>query len=1069
MPTLCSERTYETIFCASKLTTNRSRIAIALVMVAAITALGSWLSAHAAAPSLAPGNPGDVVADFALGQVDLNHNMLNFGGAQAMANEGASIQGDAAGLAVDRTSTPNGIYIADRLNSRVLGWSDVTKLVSGAAADIVIGQPDFHSHLCDDGTAAGDMGGVGADSLCGPAGVAVDSSGNLYVADSLNNRVLEYANPLARFRASGQSTGFIAQVVFGQGSAGNNFTGKGSAAGPTGLNGPQGLVLDAAGNLYVADFYNNRVLEYDAPLSNPAAPNVTADLVFGQGAAGNDFTSTIGATTATGLAGASGVAFDSSGNLYVADMGNNRVLEYNSPLANPASPNVTADLVFGQPDFTHRGIGNGTNGLFGPSYVALDDTDNLYVADMANNRVLEYNSPLANPASPNVTADLVFGQGSTGTQFSTANCAVGATGLCSPGGVAIDAIGNLYVVDMINDRALVYNSPLNPNSGEAGAGDVTADLALGQIDLMHNMLNFGGAQALRAGQVPNIHGIAIDRSTTPAGIYISDQGNNRVLGWSDIAKLTNGAPADIVIGQPDFYSYRCDNGTAPGSAGQYSLCAPAGLAVDATGHLYLADLGNNRVLAYASPLASFRAGGQTTGFAAALVIGQGSTGNNFTARACGMGATALCEPQGVALDAAANLYVVDKSNNRVLEYNAPLANPAAPNVTANLVFGQGSSGNNFASNACAVGATGLCDPIGVALDGANNLYVADSHNNRVLEYNAPLANPAAPNVTANLVFGQGSSGTDFTSGGCGQGPSATQLCIPTGVAVDAAGSLYVTDFSNNRALVFLSPLTPPTPTPTPTPTPSQSPSASASPSVSPTGTGTATPTAAPTPVPGSQAGTITAPSPVTVTTTTGQNVSAGSFSYTNTGGAAQQIGAVNVTASDPAALASLTLELLSPSRSVTVTPVTASNVFVFNPPITVAAGGTISFSLTADTAMSMAQLQHRLMLSGLLSGGSRRSPIAPLGAGLLAIGLMLQGLDGRRRRRAVVIGMALLALATVATGCGSSSSRSPVTGLSTGVSVSGALTSPVTLSTVTVTGGTRTASTTQQVTGLGFE
>src|SRR5208337_2172431 len=141
-----------------------------------------------------------------------------------------------------------------------------------------------------------------------PAAVAFDSSGNLWVADYSNNRVLEYTTPF--------STDEAASLVIGQ----SSFTGTGSATTSTGLWGPAAVAFDSSGNLWVADYSNNRVLEYTTPFSTDEA----ASLVIGQ----SSFTTSVSATTSTGSWGPAAVAFDSSGNLWVADVGNSRVLEY---------------------------------------------------------------------------------------------------------------------------------------------------------------------------------------------------------------------------------------------------------------------------------------------------------------------------------------------------------------------------------------------------------------------------------------------------------------------------------------------------------------------------------------------------------------------------------------------------------------------------------------------------------------------------------------------------------------------------------------------------------------------
>ena len=132
------------------------------------------------------------------------------------------------------------------------------------------------------------------------------------------------------------------------------------------------------------------------------------------------------------------------------------------------------------------------------------------------------------------------------------------------------------------------------------AGDTTADVALGQTDFVHNMVNFGGLNALNA---PG--GVAIDAS---GHVYVADVGNNRVLGFANVAALANGASATIVIGQPDPFSYACTT-TPTGLCLTGKTCTAsnrnvAGVAVDASGNLYVADACDNRVLEFNSPFNS---------------------------------------------------------------------------------------------------------------------------------------------------------------------------------------------------------------------------------------------------------------------------------------------------------------------------------------------------------------------------------------------------------------------------------------------------------------------------------
>ncbi len=388
-------------------------------------------------------------ADIVLGQPNPTSTAAGYGGASGMH--------EPYGMAIDTSVTPNRVYVVDTYNSRVLGWNDVATLTNGEAANLVIGQLDFTSH-------AANTGGETAATLADPLGAAVDAAGNLYVADTSNSRVLEYAKPFAACAGKFPCVGGAANLIFGQ--CGSFTSVYGCGEGVVSANTlylPEGVAVDGLGNLYVADSGDGRVLEYTAPLT----PNTAANEVFGQGGSftGSGCNSGGLGVTATTLCDSSGLAVDGSGNLYVADTANERVLEYSTPLTN-----TTANQVFGQGgSFTSSASnydGVTANSLYYPFGVAVDGSGHLYVADDLNDRVLEYNTPLTN-----TVADEVFGQGG---DFTSATCnyfGIGATAatLCSPTGVAVDGSGHLYVADQGDNRVLVFTSPLVATSPTATA------------------------------------------------------------------------------------------------------------------------------------------------------------------------------------------------------------------------------------------------------------------------------------------------------------------------------------------------------------------------------------------------------------------------------------------------------------------------------------------------------------------------------------------------------------------------------------------------------------------------
>jgi sugar lactone lactonase YvrE len=717
-------------------------------------------------PLLASGNAGDTVADAVLGQVNVPSTNFSFNTVNFVDGAGLDLQDQTFGsVAIDTSRTPNRVYVADTANNRVLGWSNITAFTTHAAADIVIGQPNPYTTICNNG-------GLSSTSLCDPQGLAVDeANGNLYIADTGNHRVLFYLSPF--------TTDTEADDVFGQYGSFNTNSCNNSGLNASTLCNPAGLAVDSNGNLYVADYSNNRVVEFNTPeriTSKSGSGDTTADVVFGQAGSFTAGSCNNGGLSATTLCNPIGVAIDTSDDLYVADYSNNRALEYLTPL----TTDTAADVVFGQHgSFTANSCNNSgisAQTLCNPAGVATDSSDNLYVADYRNHRALGFLKPFK--SSP--VAKKVFGQNNSFTSnlcdntFSGTRTPANTKSLCFPAGAATDSSDNFYLADSDNNRVLEYDTPFTATTvatGVVGQGDFTVGTK-NRVD--GNGFNFDG----------NTGSVAIDSSVTPNRIYVVDTANNRVLGWNNISAFTTHSPANLVIGQPDSFQSLANNGGISAT----SLNAPRGIVVDTAGNLYVSDTGNNRVLEYNTPFSK--------GARAAKVFGQAGL---FTTANCnngGVSANSLCAPIGLALDGNNILYISDFNNNRVLEF----ANPRT-NSTANNVFGQNGSMTSNACNDISLSASSLCNPAGVAVDSARNVYIADYSNHRVLEYNKPLTT----NFTADLVFGQGNN---FTTRNCNNGGvSASSLCNPRWVAVDPGGNLYVADTANDRVLEYNTPLT----------------------------------------------------------------------------------------------------------------------------------------------------------------------------------------------------------------------------------------------------------------------
>jgi len=331
------------------------------------------------------------------------------------------------------------LVVSDYYNNRVLIYD--SPFSTGESASVVLGQSQFTTSAT----------GTTADSMFFPIGTSEDSDSNLYVNDTANSRVLQFKPPFAN--------GMAASLAIGQPDFTSGFPNDGTPnASQNGLNFAWGSAFDSSGNLWVADTGNHRILEFKPPF----ATGMNASLVLGQA----NFTSNMPAgppstaTTSSGLDGPDMLAFDPSGNLWVTDAGNSRVLEFVPPFAN----GMAASLVIGQPDFVSNGPATTVSGLADPVGIAFDGAGDLWIE--GGNRVLEFKPPFAN----GMNASLVLGQAS----FTTDTAATTQNGMSVPFGIASDSSGNLYVADYVNDRTLQFTPPFS--------NDQNANLVFGQAD-----------------------------------------------------------------------------------------------------------------------------------------------------------------------------------------------------------------------------------------------------------------------------------------------------------------------------------------------------------------------------------------------------------------------------------------------------------------------------------------------------------------------------------------------------------------------------------------------------------
>ena len=345
-------------------------------------------------------------------------------------------------------------------------------------------------------------------------------------------------------------------------------------------------------------------------------------------------------------------------------------------------------------------------------------------------------------------ASLVIGQ----PNFTTSTRTLTQNSTSGPSGCDVSPMGMLGVFQQSGQRASIWNN-LPTTNGTA------ADVLVGQSSFTSN------SGVTNASTVSSLNGGVF--SANGRKVLLADSPRNRVLLWNTVP-TTNGAAADVVLGQTDFVS-----STAGTTAS--TMRNPRGAVVSPDGRLIVTDAQNNRVLIWNSVP-------KTNGVAADVVIGQ----TDFVSNTSGRSATQMNTPWGVDVSPDGKLLVVDERNNRVLVYNQiPTTNGAA----ADVVIGQ----PNFTAGGTAVTATGSNNPLGVDVYADGKLAIAEFGNDRVLIYNQiPTTNGAA----ADVVLGQ----ANFTSSG--PAITASRMDEPYRGAFDLNGRLFVAGRNMNRVMVF---------------------------------------------------------------------------------------------------------------------------------------------------------------------------------------------------------------------------------------------------------------------------
>ncbi len=524
----------------------------------------------------------------------------------------------------------NNLYIADTGNNVIREIVAATGKIGTIAGN---GTPGY----------TGDNGLPTSAELDEPYGVTVDSIGNLYIADSNNSVVREVS----------VATGDIATIA-GNGTRG--YAGDGAAATSAELYYPIGIAADSSGNVYIADYDNNRVREVSAATSNiiTVAGNGT-DNYGGDGRA----------ATGAGLYYPAGIATDSSGNLYIADTGNNVVRKVAA-----ATGDISTVAGNGTPGYTGDGKAAINAELSAPYGVALDSNGNLFIADTSNSVIREVAAATGNIST-------VAGNGTAG--YSGDSGAATSAELDEPFGIAVDPMGNLYIAD--TDNFVIREV-------SAATGNISTIAGIGVYGYS------GDSGPATSAQLSYPAGITLDSG---GNVYFADYANNRIR---EISATTSNIATVAGNGTGGFSG---DGGAATSA----ELDEPIGVAVDSSGNLYIADFENDLIREVSASTQNI-----------STIAGNGM--NGYSGDGGPATSAELAGPEGVAVSFAGRIYVADASNYRIRAF----PDPTTPTITwpapASIVAGTALSAMQLDATANIPGTFVYTPASGTVLSAGNN-------------------------------------------------------------------------------------------------------------------------------------------------------------------------------------------------------------------------------------------------------------------------------------------------------------------------------------------------------------
>ncbi|HLK22199.1 MAG TPA: hypothetical protein VKT81_24800 [Bryobacteraceae bacterium] len=595
---------------------------------------------------------------------------------------------------------------------------------------------------------AGDGGPATAAEISDPAAVALDSSGNLYIYDT-GNEVIRKVD----------ASGNISTVVGTPFKSGATGDGGLANAATLNLHAGGGLAFDKSNNLYIADVLNSAIRMVNATTGKIST---FAGTIGKYGNAGDG-----GAATSAQLTYPFGIAFDPAGNLFISDA-------YVFAIREVSAKDGTIKTIAGtpgKPGYAGDG-GPAASALMSYPYdLATDSQGNVYFADLSNNVIRKVTVGSTPPTISTIAGNQPLGPGFAGDGGS----AVSAQ-LNTPVGVAYDsAAGTLYISDFLNAR---IRQVTGGTIGEfAGADHAQGDGGLASAAYLYfpqdvaedsagnfyiaDTFNNEIRKVTKDGKMSTLAKIP-----SPNGVAADSSGNVYVSHSHEVVKIDSTGKVTTIAGTASKSGFSGDGGPATAAL----LNTPFGLWVDSNGNVFVADCYNHRIRKISLGNITTVAGsggtcGSTCNFG-------GATGDGGLATSATMSF-----PTDVKADAAGNLYIADSANSRVRKVDT--------GGNMNTLAGGGPPGGSGGDGGSAQGAK-LNTPYGVAVDASGDVFITDSINQAIRMVDA----------FGNIYTVAGNGKPGFS----GDGGAATSAMMykPFGIITDPNGNVFFVDSLNHR-------------------------------------------------------------------------------------------------------------------------------------------------------------------------------------------------------------------------------------------------------------------------------